>query len=235
MTAAIETYISAFFSGEVRAFWPHFWLLGGALLGGIAVGIGIILETPESPSRKQRIAMWLVIIGIVIEPICTLVLFAFDEGISDAQNSEIIALIKNNLPRSIDVSAFSEQLTGGPPARVEIRYVVACSDCEFLSFWLSEALKKAQWSIESIIPITPQDRDWVRAIHSLHAQSSGITVVIGSPDKITADPTTSLGVLFRALNQALGFNFLGFNSSVSGGVDITMPPEMIRIVVAPKA
>jgi hypothetical protein len=99
--AATVTYIRAFFSGEVSAFWPHFWLLGGATLGGIAVGLGIILETPERPSRKQRVAMWLVIIGIVIEPICTLVLFAFDEGVSQAQQDKIIALEKRLADREL--------------------------------------------------------------------------------------------------------------------------------------
>jgi hypothetical protein len=113
--------------------------------------------------------------------------------------------------------------------------VTACSDCETLSFWLSEALERPNWTVEPVIPIDPPDRNWVRAVGSLHAQSSGITTVINSPDKITADPKTSLGALNGALTQALGFNFFEYNASIMGGVDVTMPSGAIRVVVAPKA
>jgi hypothetical protein len=185
---------------------------------------------------KRTLAVRLILLALgLVGAAATTYRYYDDKQAGRRQNWEIIALRKNSLPRSFDVSAFSEQLTGAPPTRVEIRYVVACPDCESLSFWLFDALKKAHWSIEPVMPIAPQDRDWVRAVHSLHAQSSGITVVIGSPDKFTADPNTSLGVLNRALNQALGFDFLGYNSSVVGGVDITVPDETIRIVVAPKS
>lgn len=217
--------------------WPHLMLLGGATLGGVLVGVGILRE-----SETWNTAAILVLIGVIIEPIFTLWLFVYDENISRAQeakigrqNAEITALRKNGVPRSIDASAFSEQLVSAPPARAEIRYVVACADCETLSFWLSEALKKANWSVDPAIPIAPQDRNWVRAVQSLHAQSSGITVVFDSPDKITADPKSSIGALSGALQRAFGFNFLGYDVATRGGVDVTMPPELIRIVIAPRA
>jgi hypothetical protein len=217
--------------------WPHLMLLGGATLGGVLVGVGILKE-----SETWNTAVILVLIGVIIEPIFTLWLFGYDENISRAQeakigrqNEEIIALIRNGAPRSIDISAFSKRLVSAPPARAEIRYVVACADCESLSFWLSDALKKANWSVAPAIPIAPQDRDWVRAVYSLHAQSSGITVVFDSPDKTTADPKSSIGALMGALVNTLGFNFFGYDTNTRGGVDYTMPPDLIRIVIAPKA
>ena len=104
MIAAIVTHITAFFSGEVSPFWPHLWLLGGCILGGLAVGFGVVLETPEGPTRKQRIAMWLVIIGIIIEPIFTLALFGFDEGISREQQAKIIELETRIAPRDLNLT-----------------------------------------------------------------------------------------------------------------------------------
>jgi hypothetical protein len=229
--------VSGFFSGSFDSAWPHVMLLTMAIVASFAVGVGIVLEDP-----KWSLANVLVIGGVALEAVCTLLLFGFDEGISSAQqskierqNAEIIGLRKNSIDRSIDASAFAERLAGVPPARIEIRYVSPCTDCESLSFWLSEALKKANWQRDAPIPINPQNGDWVRIVQSLHAQSSGITLVISSPDQITADPKSAIGALFGAFVQALGFNFAGYDANTRGGIDVTMPPDLIRIVIAPKA
>jgi hypothetical protein len=44
---------------------------------------------------------WLVIVGVAIESLCTVCLFVFDERISDAQQSKIIALETRIAPRFI--------------------------------------------------------------------------------------------------------------------------------------
>jgi hypothetical protein len=46
-------------------------------------------------------AKWLVIVGVAIESVCTVSLFAFDEGVSSAQQSKIIALESALQPRRI--------------------------------------------------------------------------------------------------------------------------------------
>jgi hypothetical protein len=229
------TAIFASISDELATF-VRSSLLSGDVLATIAVGCGIVWES--GPLEVHHVAHRLVIWGIVAETICTVGLFVFDNGLNDvqvaiirAQNEEIIALGKNSLPRSINVAKFTEQLTAAPPSAVEIRYVVACTDCEALSFWLSEALTKAHWSVKPPIPVNPPDRNWPSAVSSLHApQQSGISVIVDSPDKITADPKTSFGALNWALTQQLGFNF-----NISGGVDVSMSPAVIRVIIAPKA
>ena len=231
---AVTAYFNAFIDGKLDSLRTHAWLVGVIAVAEISLGVGIWLESPKHKTLREWVGVLLVLGGCLLSVIATVALLIFDEGISRSQSIEIISLRKNAIPRSIDVSAFSKQLVSVPPVRAEIRYVVACGDCESLSFWLSEALKKANWSVDPIIPIAPQDRDWVRVVRSLHAQSSGITIVIDSPDKITADPKTSLGALNGAVLRALGFNFFGYASNVQGGVDATMPDGMIRIVVAPK-
>ena len=233
MNSAITAF-NAFVSGDLESFSTHAVLIGVIAAAEASLGIGIWLELPKDKSFREWFGLVLVLVGCVVSVIATVLLLIFDEGISRRQNDEIIALRKNGLPRSIEVSAFTKRLISAPPATVEIRYVTACTDCESLSFWLSEALAKASWKIDKPIPIDPPDRNWVRVVRSLHGQSSGITVVIDSPDKITADPKMPFAALTGALSQALGFNFSGYDVAVTGGVDVTMPQDVIRVVIAPK-
>jgi len=62
------------------------------VVASIAVGVGIIFERPKYSAAVHRVAFWLVVTGIVVEAICTIFLFVFDEGISSAQQSKIIVL-----------------------------------------------------------------------------------------------------------------------------------------------
>jgi hypothetical protein len=94
--AAVLTAISAFFSGSLDPFWPHFVLLGCAIIGGIAVGIGIVME-----SERWSLATVLVVIGVATEAIFTILLFLFDEGISSSQQSKIFDLESRIAPRHL--------------------------------------------------------------------------------------------------------------------------------------
>src|SRR5437868_1817550 len=102
------TYLSAFFDGTAEPFWPHFWLLTISIVAAFGVGAGIILESPKYSASTHRIATGLVLGGIAIESLCTVCLFAFDEGISNAQqstiraqNDKIIALETRLVPRTL--------------------------------------------------------------------------------------------------------------------------------------
>jgi hypothetical protein len=83
--------------------WQHSVLLGGAIIGGVLVGVGILME-----SEKWSLAAILVLIGITLEPIFTIGLFVYDESLSrsqqstiELQNSEIIALETQLAPASL--------------------------------------------------------------------------------------------------------------------------------------
>jgi hypothetical protein len=83
--------------------WQHSLLLGGAIVGGVLVGVGILME-----SEKWSLAAILVLTGIVIEPIFTIGLFIYDESLSraqqstiESQNAQIIALETRLAPRVI--------------------------------------------------------------------------------------------------------------------------------------
>lgn len=84
------SYISQFFSGGLDPTWPHIVLLATAILGGALVGLGVILEAPKILS----VPVACVVLGVVMEAVATLLLFAFDEGISNRQNAAIIAAAK---------------------------------------------------------------------------------------------------------------------------------------------
>jgi len=81
--------------------WQHSALLGGAIIGGILVGVGILME-----SEKWSLAAILVLIGIILEPIFTIGLFLYDEylargqeSIIRTQNDKIISLETKLAPR----------------------------------------------------------------------------------------------------------------------------------------
>jgi hypothetical protein len=93
--AAMYSYITQFFSGTLDPFWPHAALIAGSIIGGALVGLGIILEAPKILSLPVAA----VVVGVVIEAACTLLLFGFDEGTSDAQQRTIGQLLT---PRKLD-------------------------------------------------------------------------------------------------------------------------------------
>jgi hypothetical protein len=99
------SYISLFFGGALDPTWPHVVLIGGSIVGGALVGLGVVLEAPKILS----VPVAAVVVGVVIEAACTLLLFGFDEGISGAQQSRIIALdtelAKVRLPRTLSQDA----------------------------------------------------------------------------------------------------------------------------------
>jgi hypothetical protein len=83
--------------------WVHGVLIGSCVLGGILVGIGIIKE-----AEKWSIAVFLVLVGVILEAIFTIALFVYDESISHeqqsiirAQNDKIIFLERHLEARSL--------------------------------------------------------------------------------------------------------------------------------------
>lgn len=78
-------YFSALFTGDADAVRSA--LLYGAVVGGIIVAIGIIWE-----SKKLDVATAIVVVGVFLESLCTIKLFAIDEGISNEQKAKIISL-----------------------------------------------------------------------------------------------------------------------------------------------
>jgi hypothetical protein len=99
--AAICTYVSGLWAGTEDPFWPHLILLSGSVLAGIAVGAGILYERPKYSEAVHGVATWLVIVGVAVESVCTISLFAIDERISGTQQSTIIALESNIAPRRL--------------------------------------------------------------------------------------------------------------------------------------
>jgi hypothetical protein len=95
----LSTYFNAFISGDLNSYWTHLWLLGGIFLFEVIVGIGIILEVTLPMTLRQIIATGMVVGGILVGIMLTLGLFVFDEGISSAQQSKIIALETQIAPR----------------------------------------------------------------------------------------------------------------------------------------
>ncbi len=85
----ICAYIGQFFSGGVDPSTPHLVLIIAAVVGGAAVGIGIIWESARD-GHLWALPTGLVLIGVIVEAAATVILFEFDEGISRSQQSTIV-------------------------------------------------------------------------------------------------------------------------------------------------
>lgn len=146
---------------SVLSDWPHLLLLGGATLGGVLVGIGILKE-----SKEWGTGPILVLIGVIIEPIFTLGLFVYDESISRAQKAEIARLEVANTqleaqiqPRRLtpeQQKAISNGLAPFSGHNVTVRSFSFDTDGIILAQQIQNALKP--WipvtnSIGSIVPI----------------------------------------------------------------------------------
>jgi hypothetical protein len=99
------------------------WLLRGDIVATIAVGVGIFLEAPKNPTLLQRIALWLVVVGVVAETLFSIGLFAYDESVSQAQQDKIIALDERLAARTLtsdDETTLANALSRFPAQEFEI-------------------------------------------------------------------------------------------------------------------
>jgi hypothetical protein len=226
--AAMLTYLSNFFSGEVDPTWPHAVLLSITVLASFAVAAGIVFESPKYSESIHRIATMLVIVGVAVEAVCTIVLFVFDEGISSAQQSKIISLEKQIAPREIDGPAFTEIVRNGPKAKIELLYVREDPDSYQLALQIFWYLSNAGWDCRPQAPISPVTSSSPYADRpiamTVTGHATGITLVVHEYGDIKWE--SPLGILFKAFRVTPG--------QAGRGIDPTVRSETIRIVVAPK-
>jgi hypothetical protein len=96
------SYLDALWAGTADPFWPHVILILLSILAAFTVAAGILYERPKYSEAIHRIATWLVIGGVAVESLCTVLLFAFDERISNTQQSKILFLEAQIAPRALD-------------------------------------------------------------------------------------------------------------------------------------
>jgi hypothetical protein len=135
------TEIFAKYVTDRVAFLVHMYLLAGDVLATWVVAAGILWE--HGPADVRKVADRLVIWGVVAETLCSVALFTFDEGISAAQQSKIIALETQLAPRFLDKTQFDAiQSVKG---KVKSVYVMpeASVEPQFLAYSLINALQYA--------------------------------------------------------------------------------------------
>ncbi len=140
----ISTTFNGLISGTLNSYWTHFWLLAGAFILEIIVGVGIALEANWPMSRRQIIATGLVIGGIILGIMFTLGLFIFDEAISSTQQQKIIALETELAPRNWTKEQFDalQTLKGKLPG-VGIAWERYCTECMQYAELIQIALHEA--------------------------------------------------------------------------------------------
>jgi hypothetical protein len=136
--------MSGFFSGAADPFWPHVLLLAFAIVASFSVAIGIVLESP-----RWSVANALVIGGVAMEAVCTLLLFGFDEGISSAQQSKIIALESRFAPRPIspgEIADFMGALTSFKGTEFDLAIVTEQNpEIRSVAVSLEKTLAASKW------------------------------------------------------------------------------------------
>jgi len=210
-------------------------LLLGDVLSTVAVGFGIVWE--NGPSDVRKVADRLVLWGIVAETLCSVALFTFDESVSSAQQSKIIALETRIADRYLDWHS-DRLLKGHPSAKVEIMYVEDDADSSMLRLELEGVLDRAKWPRESI-PIKrnadpgltgsgpPVGVTLLKRPGAISLAEAGAMMRIAS-DVTPPSPDTPIVVLWSALSRSLGF--IKFSSDRSNELDA----DTIRVVIGPK-
>jgi hypothetical protein len=225
-TGEMWTEIFTRFVTDQVALVVHVYLLAGDVLATIAVGAGIVLE--HGPADVRQVANRLVIWGVVAETLCSLALFTFDEGISGAQQSKIIALETRLAPRFISeesrnrIAMKMKQFSGQ-----EYSGMVASDVGDAWDLWreISGALDSAGWH-----PIPP----------------SGAPVTqFGPPAAIAVAPQAGVMILYagtrfvdlhsraEALAAAITAEAVAAGAGpASGATD--QHPNAVLIVIGPK-
>jgi hypothetical protein len=167
--------MSGFFSGSFDPSWPHAVLLTIAIVSSFAVAIGIVMESPH-----WSIANVLVVGGVAIEAVCTILLFGFDEGISNAQQAKIISLEEQIAPRTLSkeqVSVFSK-LRGKYPA-INVASEYGNLEASFFAFQIAAALGDSDITVR--IYDAQSGAAW-----------SGYTVLLDSTVSSSAEPLLTI-------------------------------------------
>jgi hypothetical protein len=185
--------MSGFFSGSFDASWPHIVLLSVAIIASIAVAIGIVMESPH-----WSIANVLVVGGVAIEAICTILLFGFDEGISQSQQAKIIAM----QARPWTKSQFDAlQAVKGKVSRVGIFPEKGCLECGLFAGDIELALHSAGVEI-----YRDDNLDWM----------SGTGIHVWLPRDSSPPSDKSSDPLIAAMSEAGLYPGFGFHN----------PPEL---------
>ena len=185
------TYFSVLLSGTENPFWPHVFLISAAVLAGIAVGTGIIFESHKYSARVNSVATILVIVGVVIESLCTVSLFVIDEAISRVQQSTIEQLLRPRKLSQAQKDRIAHAIRPFPPAKF---MSMTNPDAEPWHFALdiSDTLRTNGWEwlpFPGIFALQPLDG----------RPSSGTTIA----DHIEIQASPELGQIAKALGDAI--------------------------------
>jgi hypothetical protein len=179
MDAAISSasrFFADFSSGRLNESSTHWWLIVVIVAAEISLGVGILIESPKDKTRWEQFGVGLVLAGCVVSALSTVLLLVFDEGISRAQNTTIIALDKAIAPRRLS----SDNITALRDAVVPFRG----SPISIWSYGLDTEGRLFAAQIKSVLDIAqiaPIDR--IGAMVSSTTPRIGI-VISGTDEKL---------------------------------------------------
>jgi hypothetical protein len=215
--------IGAFFSGGMDPYWPHVALLGISLAGSVTVTWGLVRES----DKFWKLTNLLIVGGVVIESICTILLFGFDEGISNTQQSKIIALENELAPRILAPDAQSriaDKMRLFHGTRFDFSALMD-SEPENLLDQIEAALTGAEWTEE----------DWTRsmAIYRPNGFAVGLSVEVGITVTVSQTKEAQLLPIAKELAKALRDEGLAAEAKFAPA-SAPINPDIINIAVGRK-
>jgi hypothetical protein len=147
--------ISEFFSGSLNPAWPHAILLVTAIVASFSVAAGIVLENP-----KWSLANVLVVGGVAIEAICTLLLFGFDEGMSQVQQRRIEQMLAHRVLTTGQIDRLAAVTKRFPSLNVGTVTVPEAEPWDF-AMNIAAVLEKGGWNW---IPCVNPDRTGLKPL-----------------------------------------------------------------------
>jgi len=194
-----------------------------SIAAGLAVGAGIVLESPKYSARVHALATRLVIVGVVVESLCMVLLFTIDEAISGAQQSKIIALEAKLTPRALSAEQ-EANITKATHLFSGQKYVlfVALGDkpsallCE-----INKSLEDAGW--KSIPPTAAV----VDITVGTACGDVGVTILSGVHIRVATNFDPEVG----KAADALGIALLGDGIAATGERDPKNVPDPATIAV----
>jgi hypothetical protein len=221
--------------------WQHSVLLGGAVVGGVLVGIGILME-----SERWSTASILVLIGVTLEPIFTIGLFMYDESLGREQNTvireqrdKIIALEKQikedqdvlmwqMMPRMLNNVTGCRKILGASPkgAKVKKVWLSSVSDGESFAWFISTC-----FSNDPQHPFPPKWELEKGAVEKLPdgASRDGVTVISNTLENWLGSPNTPAGFITKGL-----FEGVPLHKGINSWRDTTIPDDEVLIAIGPK-
>jgi hypothetical protein len=165
------------------------YLLAGDVIATIAVGFGIIWE--HGPPDIRAVANKFVIGGIIVETLCSVLLFSYDANVIGAQNDKIAALEERLASRALSrdqQAEFAKEMPAFGGKTVKLSSYLLDTEAAALAKQIEAALrpwvKLDEYTLMSIVGSGGSIVLGVHVTGTDHALVEQLTSILGATQKV---------------------------------------------------